>query len=149
MVFLLISVLIFNLVAYLIPKQLSTDEMYTTSLFALTFQMYFDGILNQKYDLLGYFYTGSGFEALIPVIGLYPAGSIIFSNYYPYTKSFKIKFLYGLGWTLLSLVFEQASLLSGYFYYHGWKLWYSALCYPPIFFILAWNLSYIRKIKGT
>ncbi len=145
--FLLVSVLVFNVIAYIIPKRISEYEMYSTSIFALVLQGFADYTFDLKRDLYGYFNVGPDFESFIPIIGLYPAFNIIFLNYYPYTQPFFKKCLYNFVWTLFSIAFEWASIQSGYFYHHDWKLWYSALCYPPIFFILAWNLGFLRRLK--
>ncbi|MEG6586719.1 CBO0543 family protein [Dendrosporobacter sp. 1207_IL3150] len=147
MIFLIVSILIFNVTAYFIPKRLTKLEMYSSSLFALLFAVIADKFLDLKYNLYGYFKPGLEWQTFVVAISIYPSANIIFLNYYPYRTSFLKKLVYVAGWCVFTVFFEWASIKSGYFYYNGWTLWYSALCYPFIYLILAWNLSIIRKLK--
>ena len=147
MTHLIVSVLIFNVIAYLIPKNLSKDEIYSTSLFVLLFDLLVDVPLYLKYNLYGYFSPGVNWLALIPILGIYPAWNTIFLNYYPFSSSTIRKLLYFSKWSLFILAYEWSSTQAGWFYYTEWKLWYSAICYPLILFILAKNLELLRKLK--
>lgn len=149
MTFLIISLILFNLTAYLLPKHLTKLEMYSSSLFALLFAVIADKFLDIKYNLYGYFMVGLEWQTFAVAVGIYPAANIIFLNYYPYCQSVLKRTNYVLGWSLFALAFEWASVRAGYFYYHGWTLWYSALCYPPIYYILALNLDLIRKLQAA
>lgn len=147
MAHLIISVVIFNLAACFIPKNLTRDEMYSTSLLAGIFQLLVDIFLDVKYELYGYFEYGVDWLSLIPIFGIYPALNIIFLNYYPFSGEAMKKVIYIIGWAVFALVYEWSSVQAGWFYYNGWKLWYSALCYPAIYFILAKNLELLRNLK--
>lgn len=145
MIYLLVSVAIFNLIAYFMPKRMTKLEMYTTSLFSAFFQVMVDVYLDLKYDLYGYFEKGVQFRTSFVIFGIFPAVNIIILNYFPFHDDVKRKGIYILAWTVFLLFYEWGSVKSGYFYYNGWKLWYSALCYPTILTILAWQLAWLRR----
>lgn len=150
MAFLIVSVIIFNLVAYFIPKRISNLEIYTTVIFALLFNIVVDDYTDLMYDFYGYFKKGVDWEYLILFLGLFPAGNVVFLNYYPFKKNIEKKIIYTIGWTAFLVVFEWASLKAGYYYYYNsWKLWYSALLYPFILTTLALNLTLIRKLNSS
>ena len=146
--FLIVSVIILNVFAYLMPKRLSRVEIWATMLFALLLAYIVDTYLDRKYHLYGYFTQNIDWLSVIPIFGLYPAVSTIFLNYYPLNKNVSWKTLYIAGWTVFSLLFEYASIVSGYFHHSGWKLLYSALCYPVLLYILVWDLKFIRKLES-
>lgn len=139
--------MIFNLVARFVPKNLTRDEMYATSLFAVNFELLVNVFLDIKYDFYGYFGPGVDWFTLLPIFGIYPASNIIFLNYYPFSGVNIKRVLYIAGWVLFTIVYEWSSVQAGWFYYNGWRLWYSALCYPVIYFLLAKNLELFRNLK--
>lgn len=146
MSYLLISIVIFNVFAYFMPKRMTKLEMYTTSLFSAFFQLIVDIYLDLKYHLYGYFGEGVDNETILVILGVFPAVNIIILNYFPYGKELKKQSYYILLWSLFLLFYEWGAVKLGYFYYNGWKLWYSALCYPPILAILGWQLNWLRKV---
>lgn len=143
---LLASTMIFNLIAYFIPKKLTKQEIYATSLFALVYQLLVDTLLDPIFNLYGYFTVGVDIITIIPVLGIYPSSSLIYLNYYPFLGSALKKALYILSWSLFALFFEWTAIMAGWFYHDEWKLVYSAVSYPIIFFILTMNLSFYRKL---
>jgi hypothetical protein len=145
--FLIISVVAFNVVAFLIPKRLSRLEIWATMLFAVILECFSDIYLDLKLDLFGYFKHDAQWGAVLVILGIYPAISTMFLNYYPFERPMQSRVMYVLAWTVFSLLYEVAALKSGYFYYHHWKLWYSALCYPVLLYLLIWDLKYIRKLN--
>lgn len=148
MLFLTVSVIIINAIAYLIPKNLTKQEIYVTSLFALFFEVMINIFLDIKFNLYGYFDVGVDTLTLIPVFGLYPAASVLFLNFYPYSKSNYLRIYYIAGCSLATLAFEWASIQTGYFYYNTWNLGFSAICYPLIYYILARHLVFFRWLKS-
>lgn len=128
------------------PKHLSRIEIYATSFFALAFGRTVDSFLDIKLNLYGYIIEGLQYKELKAQFLIYPAISTLFLNYFPFTKSIKMKLLYIVCWYLFSIGFEWISLQTSFFYYTTWKLWYSSLIYPILFFILASNLKFIRKM---
>jgi hypothetical protein len=146
MTFLIISVIVFNLTAIMIPKRLTKIEMLATSALASILQDNVDIFLDLKLDLYGYFNVGPDYGALIAIFGIYPAANIIILNYFP--KGLKSRLLYILAWSVFLTAFEWASVKSGYFYHHGWKYWHSFVCYLVILPILYWCLLFVRKLIG-
>ncbi|WNC16594.1 hypothetical protein [Brevibacillus brevis] len=150
MTFLLISVLLFNTIAWILPKKLTRLEMYTTSLFAFALTIVTDVYLDLKHGFYGYFKVGADYEALIVFIGLYPSFSIIFLNLFPYDQGMAKKTIYLVCTWLFCLLYEKATLTPiGFFYYNGWKLWYSAILYPILLGVLCLHLFLLRKWVST
>lgn len=140
--------MVFNLIAFLTPKRLTNREIYTTSTFAVLFNLLADLYFDVKYDWYSYFETGVQWAYIPLIFGLFPALSIIFLSNYPFSKKMRYKVYYILGWTLFGVIYEWASIKVGMLYHDGWGLWYSALSYPIIFIILVCNLQITRKLKG-
>ncbi|WP_248929591.1 CBO0543 family protein [Paenibacillus hamazuiensis] len=143
MAFLLVSVILFNGIAFFMPKRLGRADMFVIALFGLVFQQLVDMFVNLKYDLYGFFQTGVDWLSLIPMLGLFPSVTLIFFNFYPW-NNMKSSVLYvGLASAFL-VGFEYLSLLAGYFYYHGWKLWWSVFEYPLLLYI---NVAFYKVFK--
>jgi hypothetical protein len=143
---LMISVIVANIIAILIPKRLSMIEMYATSAFALIFDLIVDIYIDIRLNLYGYFNHGPDYRTLIVVFGLYPALNIIILNYFP--KGIKSKLFYILVWSVFLTAYEWAAINSGFLYYNYWKYIYSFVCYLVIIPILYWNLRLVRKLIG-
>lgn len=137
--------IVFNIIAYFIPKKLSRSEMYSTSVFALLYGATTDMVLDLHYNLYGYFENGFQWAGLLVEYLYFPAINILFLNLFPYSKKLKNKIIYFIEWETFSIIFEWCSVHTHLFYYNGWKLWYSALVYPIIFFTLLINLKIIRS----
>lgn len=146
MVFLIASVVVLNLTVIFMPKKLSASELWTTALFASVFQLLADYYLDAKLHLYGYFTKEIDWLALIPMFGLYPAARSIFLNFYPESKSKVARIGYIVCWWAFCLVFEAASVKSGYFFYAKWKLWYSAICYPILLCVLLVHFRIVQKL---
>ncbi|QGQ46382.1 CBO0543 family protein [Metabacillus sediminilitoris] len=130
-----------------IPKRISSMEMYTTSFFATFLASLADIYLDLKFDLYGFFDKGINWEYIVIFIVIYPAANILILNFFPYKKNIIKQITYILLCTIITLCCEYLSLHTEVFYYNGWKLWYSALCYPVIYTILVLNLHFIRKLN--
>lgn len=125
-------------------KRLTFIEMFATTLFAMTLQDNVDMVLDLKLDWYGYFDKGVQWETYIVIFGIYPAITLIFLNYYPNDKAIR-KIIYVLAWSIFAVVYEWAAMQSGYFYHNQWKLWYSAISYPILFWVLALVLQLVRQ----
>ena len=145
-IFVITCILLLNVTAITIPKRMTMIEVYATSLFVLTLGLTTDIALDLRYNFYGHFQQGPDLIGLITVFGIYPSANMIMLNYFPYHKSLKVKILYILIASGAFLFYEWLSLISGSLYYTVWKLWYSALCYPILISIVAWNLAIIRKM---
>lgn len=146
MLFLILTVILFNLFALFMPKRMSMIEIITTCLFALHLQTIFDVYLDLKYGWYGYFQKGADWGTLIFVYGIYPAINLIYLNYFPGGKSWMRKTLYIAAWSIFALIYEVLFLWSGTFYYNGWKLWYSAICYPFLLIALYLFHQYVLHL---
>lgn len=146
MAFLIVAIVLFNATAFKMPKRLTRVEIYSTCLFASVLQMVVDMYLDVKYDLYGYFSHGVDWLSLVLMVGLYPSASTVFLNYYPFSQSRWVQFIYVMFATGLCLLFELTSLAMGYFYYNGWRFWYSAVAYPLLLWVLAQNLRLLRRL---
>ncbi|CAI9394993.1 CBO0543 family protein [Niallia sp. HCP3S3_B10] len=106
MFFLILMVILFNTIAYFIPKRLTAIELLTTTLFATFLQLVTDTFLDLKYDLYGYFRIGVDWESLIYIGGIYPAINVIFLNYFPYKSGLHKKIVYIFTWGVIAMVYE-------------------------------------------
>lgn len=143
--FLILSALVFSLYSIFMPKRLTPIEIFSTIFFAATLQDNADVYLDLKLNLYGYFTKGPQWSVLIAIIGIYPAINTIFLNYYPFHKKVIYKLGYIFGWSGFAVLYEFAAVKSGYFYHNGWIYWYSAFCYPVLFYLLVLVLKIVRK----
>lgn len=147
MIFIFGCLMLFNIIAVLMPKRLTKIEIYATSFFAISFGRTVDAFLDIKYNMYGFITEGINYLGVLGQFLIYPSISTLFLNYFPFTKNTISKTLYILAWSLFSVTFEWISLQTSFFYYTTWKLWYSALLYPIIFLILLANLKIIRNLN--
>ncbi|MED1471734.1 CBO0543 family protein [Bacillus salipaludis] len=144
--FLILTVIVLNAVFWLMPKKLTKIEIFSTCMFAMVFELIVNIYLDLKLDWYGYFKKGTQWGSLIVIFGIYPSANAIFLNYYQYMKNVAKKFWYIIGCSVFAVVYEWVAEKSGYFYYHQWKPWYSAILYPFIFLILVAVLKVVRKL---
>ena len=146
MFFLILSVLVFNLIAIFIPKRISAIEMLTTTLFSSLLEFVANTIWDFKYDLYGYFNKGVDYAGFIYVLGIYPAVNIVFLNLFPFKRNLICKVIYIICWSLFAIIFELLFLRTKTFYYNGWKLWYSIVLYPLLYVILICFYHYVHYL---
>lgn len=144
MIFLLISVAVFNLAAIFIPKRISLVSIYGTVFFTISFQNLVDIYLSLRYDLYGYFNTGVDFKTLIVILGIYPAVNIIIVNFFP-KKGIVSRIIYIVALSAFSVAYEWILLQVGVFNHSDqWHLWYSAIIYPFLLLGLLLNLKLLK-----
>jgi hypothetical protein len=141
-----ISVIIFNIVAYFAPKHIRNQEIYATALFSFLLGMLSDSIFDIKLDWYGYFEKGLQYQGFIPIAGLFPASGVLFLNFYQGRKSLVAKMLYILFWDLFCVSYEWTAIKSGFFYHNGWTYLYSAIVYPLLLWFHIIHLSFFRHI---
>lgn len=146
MVFALSTMTIMVLLAIFVPKRISVIEIYSTFFFAYWLGITTDIILDFKYNLYGYMSHGVQFTSLIFVTAIYFSVNTLFLNFFPYKKSLQRSLLYIFIWSIFSITFESVAVHTHFFYYSGWKFWYSALLYPIIFTVLRLNLFWVQKM---
>ena len=139
MIGLLLSVLIFNLIAFKINKRLLPSQVVQIWTFTIALQMLFDFIVEFKYQSYWYFSPGVDWVGLIPRTVLIPPVNMIFLNLYPFEKRAFKKILFLFSFVIFILVYELFTLLPapwGYFHYGWWEIWYSAIVDPIILICL-------------
>lgn len=145
-IYLIITVVVFNLAAILIPKRLSKIEIYSTVMFGIVFELVANIILGLTLKMYSYFEKGVQWYDFIVIFGVFPALNIVIFNYYPFGERSLKQTTYIFVWSALLVLYEWGAVKWGYFNYYTWKLWYSSLCYPPILAILAWNLYLVKRL---
>lgn len=142
----LIIFIILAITSFYIPKRIGKIEIYATSFFAYAYGITTDMVLDLHYNLYGYFQEGFQWSGLFGVILYFPLVSFCFLNFYPAENKLIKKATYLLFWCIFSIIFEWICVQTEFFYYNGWKLWYSALLYPLIFSVLIYNLKWVQSI---
>uniref|UniRef100_UPI00403F6900 CBO0543 family protein n=1 Tax=Niallia sp. XMNu-256 TaxID=3082444 RepID=UPI00403F6900 len=146
-IFIYITFITFNIVAFIVPKRISKIEIYATCFFAYAYGLTTDMVFDLHYNLYGYFQPGFQWLSLLGIILYFPSINVLFLNYYPSEKRIFKKGLYILCWSIFSILFEWISLQTEFFYHNGWKLLYSGLLYPIIFFTLVINMRFVQRIN--
>ncbi|WP_369125200.1 CBO0543 family protein [Alicyclobacillus fastidiosus] len=75
-----------------------------------------------------------------------PAGNAIIINFYPYKRTWISKVGFVLATDAICSLYEALATRSTFFYYNGWRWWYSALAYLVIVPILVMNRNITRKL---
>jgi hypothetical protein len=145
-IFVIITSVGIILVAYLIPKKLKRYELYATSLFAIAFGLLVDTVLAVKYKLYILDDPGVQIPPLIGQVILYAGTNIMVLNLYPFDKPIIWRVIHIVGFTIFALLFEFISFKVGFIKYNEWNLWYSALCYPFLTYLLVWHYTFFRKM---
>lgn len=127
------------------PKHIPWYQIWSTALFSLVIECFSDMILDFKLDLFGYIAPGNQWTGYLPIF-IYSPCNAIFLNFFPYKRKTSYHIFYILFWTVFCLAFEMVALKSGFFYYHKWKLWYSALCYPVLLLMVLGNYKLTKKL---
>ncbi|WP_430003800.1 CBO0543 family protein [Metabacillus fastidiosus] len=144
MIFLICSAVLFIAVVSVVPKKLPKCELYVIALFSMILGLCTDIVLSLKYHLYGYFSPGIQLESFLVILILFPSSGVMFMNFYPFKKSLINQVFYIICWNIFCLLFEYASIISGYFYHNNWNYWYSAFSYPLLFLIHLFQLKFFR-----
>lgn len=138
-----VSLAVFVLVIWFMPKHLTRREIYITWGWMAALTIHIDlwlGNILDYYDFVGpQVQPGDLFlEATLP-----PSYGIITTNFMPKkTRPFLVYLLFVV---IVAAAYEWLSLKTGYLVYKGWKLWYSIPVYILGTFFLKWHIGYIRK----
>jgi hypothetical protein len=147
MIGLIVSVIIFNLIAFKTNKRLTPSQIVQIWTFTISFQLLFDLIVEFKYHSYWYFDKGVNWIGLVPRTILIPPVNIIFLNLYPFGKSLLKRVMYVFAFVIFILLYELATLLPepwGYFHYGWWKIEYSAIVDFIILYCLLEFYKWIR-----
>lgn len=138
------AIFITLLLLILMPKNLSTKEIYVTWWTLAYLVLVVDIILGATYDLFDY---GGDKDITVPDLlfeaTMAPFAGIIFLNFMPKEK--KKFFLYTLLWTFLATVFEWLSVKNELLDYKGWNLFFSIPFYPLTSIFLRLHLAFLRR----
>jgi hypothetical protein len=118
-ILLYIIFIIFNIIAFYVPKRINKIEIYATCFFAYAYGITTDLILDMHYHLYGYFEKGFQWIGLLGIILYFPSINLLFVNYYPLEERILKKIIYIFCWSIFSVIFEWISLQTEYFYYNG------------------------------
>lgn len=147
MIGLIVSVIVFNLIALKTNKRLTPSQIVQIWTFTIAFQLLFDLIVEFKYQSYWYFGQGVDWIGLVPRTILIPPVNIIFLNWCPFEKSVFKRTIYFVAFVIFILLYELAVLLPepwGYFHYGWWKIEYSAIVDPIILYFLLGFYKWIR-----
>lgn len=139
MVGLIVSILVFNFIAFSKNKRLSGSEIVQIWTFTIAFQQSYDFLLEFKFHAYWYFQKDLDILGLIGHICLIPPVNMMFLNWYPFKKHLPRQFGYLFFFVLAILVYEALVLLPppwGYFHLGWWKIWYDAFMDPLLLVIL-------------
>ena len=150
MVLLLVSVLLFNAVAYKINKKLTKNQVVHIWVFTIILVTWADIYIDDKTSGYWYFDPGIDWGNFVVYTLLIPPVNIIFLNGYPFKASWFIKLSYIILWMILITIYELIALLPepwGFFHYGWWHLSYSIVCDPVLLMILLSYYKWIRHIE--
>lgn len=111
----IIIFIIFNIIAFVIPKNINKIEIYATCFFAFSYGLITDIILDLHYHLYGYIHKGFDWGGLLSTFLYFPSISYLFLNFFPFKKRLLRKIYYVLGWSIFSIIFEWFTLKTGFF----------------------------------
>ncbi|ESU33229.1 hypothetical protein G3A_07290 [Bacillus sp. 17376] len=147
MIGLLISVLIFNLIAFKMNKRLLPSQVVQIWTFTIAFQMLFDLIVEFKFNSYWYFEPGVDWAELISRTVLIPPVNMIFLNLYPFEKKVIKKIVFIFIFVIFILIYEYITMLPepwGYFRYGWWGILHSAIVDPVILLFLLGFYKWIQ-----
>lgn len=151
MIGLLVSVIIFNLIAFKVNKRLTASQIVHIWTFTTAFQNLFDLIVEFKFHGYWYFSSGVDWIGLIPRTILIPPVNIIFLNFFPFGKSLMKRAVFLSIFVAGILIYELATLLPqpwGYFHYGWWELEYSLIVDPIILLFLIWFYKWVVRLES-
>lgn len=152
MIGLLISVIIFNYLAFKLNKKLNKNQTLHIYIFTIAFQSIFDIFIDIKFRGYWYFSQAVDWGSLVYLLFLVSPVNIIFLNFYPLEKSLYKKIITIILWDVLFIAYEFITLLPkpwGYFHYGWWKWQYSFLLNPLLLFILIKYYRLVMRFEKT
>jgi hypothetical protein len=150
MIGLIISVIIFNLIALKVNKKLTLSQIVQIWTFTIAFQNLFDLIVEFKFHGYWYFSKDVDWIGLIPRTILIPPVNIILLNLYPFGKSAVERMIIFALFVAATLLYELTTLLPqpwGYFNYGWWKIEYSLIVNPIILYCLLGFYKWITLLE--
>ncbi|MBT2757974.1 hypothetical protein J7E71_19060 [Mesobacillus foraminis] len=152
MIGLLLSILIFNIIAFKTNKRLSVNQIIHIWTFTIAFQTTFDIIIEDKYQSYWYFKQNSEWRDLPAYLLVIPPVNMMFINWFPQKSSILKQLHYVIIWELFLLGYELLTLLPepfGYFTYGWWHIWVSAFLNPLLLGVLLVFYRWIVKVENS
>lgn len=149
MVGLIVSIVIFIVIALKVNKRLTGSQVVHIWFFTIAFQLIFDLYVALKLQGYWYFTENIDWQSILVYILLVPPVNIIFLNFYPLKKSWSKQILYLLYWDIGIMSYECFTLLPepwGYFHYGWWSYWHSIILNPIILLLLVGFYKWILKL---
>lgn len=150
MLLFVVSIVLFNSVAYKMNKHLTKNQIVHIWSFSMILEIMFDIFIDEKTDVYWYFWKGIDWTNVLVYTLLIPPVNVIFLNWFPFNVSRGKKIRYFAFWLVFILVYELLALLPqpwGYFYYGWWNWFYSAIFNPILLLILLDYYKWICKIE--
>ncbi|MCQ6275441.1 hypothetical protein JMM81_10765 [Bacillus sp. V3B] len=150
MIGLIISIILFNIIAFKTNKNLTPNQIIHIWLFTIVFQQTFDIFVDLKFGGYWYFTKDIDWEGLPAHLALIPPVNMMFLNWYPFKSTITQKVRYFSFWIIGILLYEIIVLLPepwGYFSYGWWKFCYSVVSNPILFLILLVYYRWICKLE--
>ncbi|MBU8589665.1 hypothetical protein KM925_27645 [Priestia megaterium] len=150
MIGLTIAIIVFNFIAFITNKRLTSNQILHLWLFTIAFQSSFDVYIDLKYHGYWYFTDGADWKGLLAHTVLLPPVNMMFLNWYPFKRGYTRQVCYFIFWLIAILLYEMLTLLPapwGYFHYGWWNLWHSAILNPVLLLILLCFYKCICKLE--
>jgi hypothetical protein len=145
--FLLVSIVIYWTFVFKAKKNLLPRELYVTVLFALFLDLLVDTYASFRYKAWGFFNIDDiEYTSLLVILGIYPAVAILIVNWYPYRDIWWLRCTYLLAWSVYSTFYEWLTMQVGIIWHLNWRLSYSFLLYPFIFYVLVLHIKLYRRV---
>lgn len=147
---LILSILVFNFVAFATNKNLTKNQIVHIWLFTIALQTSFDVYIDFKLHGYWYFTKAVDFWELPTTVLLVPPVNMMFLNWYPFQTQILRQFFYFFSWVTAIVFYEKLTLLPppiGYFDYGWWTIWHSVLINPLLLFILLQFYKWIRRLE--
>ncbi|MDY0407111.1 hypothetical protein P5G51_018805 [Virgibacillus sp. 179-BFC.A HS] len=152
MIGLVTAIVLFNLVAFVTNKRLTTNQIVHIWTFTIALLIVTETYLIFKYHGYWYFYKEINWGVLPAQTVVVPPVNMIFLNWYPFGQQFYKRVLYIAIWTLAIVCYEAITLLPepwGYFNHGWWKLWYSAIVDPFLLMSVLFYYKWICRIEKS
>jgi hypothetical protein len=150
MIGLIISILIFNFIAFKMNRRLTGNQIVHIWSFTIALQALYDVIIEFKFKAYWYFTPDPNWGGLLAHIALIPPVNMMFLNWYPFRKPLVNRIIYVIIWVVAILLYEVITLLPqpwGYFNYGWWELKHAAIIDPILFYILLKYYQWVCHLE--
>jgi hypothetical protein len=151
MIGLLLSLLLFNLVAFTQCKRLTANQILHIWAFTIAFQGIFDVFVEFTYHGYWYFEQHAEWKGLLCHTILIPPVNMLFLNGYPFRAAQWKQVMYVILWVIGILLYEMVVLFPepwGYFHYGWWTVWHSIVLDPVLLLILLGYYRWVVRLEA-